>query len=102
MAPGPVILTLSSWAQSHLEEVLTAKTKKDFDDAFAAFVADGARITVNGTQTSRAAFSRLLWSDEQGDTSGSVAFKGTVAVPKDPKAIVQVRRVLCRRNRRGC
>ena len=31
---GPVILTLGSWAEQHLQEVLTAKSKSAFTEAF--------------------------------------------------------------------
>ena len=88
---GPIILTLSSWAQQHLQEMLTAKSKSAFDDAFKAFVAPHASITVNGMHMSRDKYMQMLWNDEANESSGAVEFKGTVEVPKDPKAIVQVR-----------
>ncbi|EKM52786.1 uncharacterized protein PHACADRAFT_261414 [Phanerochaete carnosa HHB-10118-sp] len=89
MGPGPVILTLDSWVEQHLQEVLTAKSQTAFDDAFDAFVALDASITVNGQHMSRAEYKKTLWNDEAHETSGTVTFKGTVAVPKNSKAIVQ-------------
>ena len=91
---GPVILTLGSWAEQHLQEVLTAKSKSTFTEAFDAFVAPHAHITVNGKSMSRSAYMKMLWNDEANETSGSVSFKGTVAVPKDSKEIIQVRSLL--------
>ena len=71
----PIILTLTSWAEQHLETVFTAKTAKDFDTAFDALVAADATITVNGAKTTRAAYKKLLRSEEANETSGSVSFK---------------------------
>ena len=37
--PLPEIPTLSSWAENHITALFTAKTTKEFDDAFDAFMA---------------------------------------------------------------
>ncbi|GJE93022.1 hypothetical protein PsYK624_091810 [Phanerochaete sordida] len=87
---GPVVLTLGSWAEKHLREVLEAKTRRAFDDAFDGFVPPHVAIAVNGAHTSRAEFKRLLWRDEEAESSARVAFKGVVEVPKRRDEIIQV------------
>ncbi|GJE98486.1 hypothetical protein PsYK624_147180 [Phanerochaete sordida] len=88
MSGGPIILTLTSWAEQRLQNVFTAKTEAAFDDAFDALVGTHATITVNGQKTSRAAYKKLLRSEEANETSGSVSFKGAVEVVKDTKALI--------------
>lgn len=92
MSGGPIILTLTSWAEQRLQNVFTAKTEAAFDDAFDALVGTHATITVNGQKTTRAAYKKLLRSEEANETSGSVSFKGAVEVVKDTKALIPVSR----------
>lgn len=93
MGPGPEVITLNLWVENHLRELLTAKAQAAFDDAFDAFVAPHASITVNGQHMSRAEYKKTLWNDEAHETSGTVSFKGTVAVSKDSKSLFPVCRV---------
>lgn len=90
MSHGPIILTLTSWVEQRLKAVLEASIKHDFDIAFDAFVAPSATITLNGQKVSRAHYSQLLWKEQDHDRSITVNFKGTVAVPKDSNAVIQV------------
>ena len=83
LAPGPVILTLGSWAQQHLTEVYTATTQSAFVSAFDAFVAPRAAITVNGAAESRDAYQQLLFAQEL-DPSKSVHFISLTALPSGP------------------
>lgn len=89
--PGPVILTLTSWVEQHLQEVLKATSKKAFDDAFDAFLSEHATITLNGVKVSRSHYKQQFWQEESHERSATVTFKGIVEVPKDPQAIIQVR-----------
>ncbi|GJE98489.1 hypothetical protein PsYK624_147210 [Phanerochaete sordida] len=88
MSTEPVFLTLANWAELRLQSVFTARDQEAFDNAFDALVAPHAVITVNGTKTSRAEYKTLLRSEEQNESSGDVAFKGTVEVVKNGKALV--------------
>ena len=90
MSGGPIILTLAGWAENRIQNVFTAKTEAAFDSAFDALVGAHASITVNGQKTTRAAYKKLLRAEEANETSGSVSFKGAVAVVKDAKALIPV------------
>lgn len=91
MPPGPEILTLENFAEQHLDALLTATSKSAFDAALDALLAPTAQIVLNGASVSRAAYGAYLWKAQAHESSATVAFKGVVAVPRDSKAIVQVR-----------
>ncbi|EKM52787.1 uncharacterized protein PHACADRAFT_211999 [Phanerochaete carnosa HHB-10118-sp] len=89
MDPGPVVLTLGSWAQQHMQEMMTAKSKDNFDKAFDAMVAPQATVTVNGQHMTREQYRKMMWNDEANEATGSITFRATVEVPKAPKKIIQ-------------
>lgn len=90
MPPGPVILTLSSWVQQHLREVITANSQSAFTDAMNAFVAPNAQITFNGASISRADYVQQIWQPQQHESNATLSFLGIIENPKDTSAIVQV------------
>ena len=91
LGPGPVILTLGSWLQQHLQEVYQATTQQDFQSALEAFVAPHATIVLNGKKVSRSEYMQQVWGEPSAQqTSAQLVFNDTVEVPTDPKAIVQV------------
>ena len=87
-----VIFTLPSWVHEHVQQIYAAKTEKDFDQAFDAFIAPNATIRVNGRGMSREEYKKLLHGESgiSSDTGGEVSFKDTVAVPNDKDKPVQV------------
>ena len=94
MPPGPEILTLENFIEQHLDALLTATSRKAFDAALDALLAPSATIVLNGAPASRAAYGDYMWRAQAHERSATVDFKGVVAVPRDSKAIVQVRAVL--------
>lgn len=85
MPPGPVLPTLSLWAQSHITALFKATTTEEFDDAFDAFLAKHTdSIVVNGEKLSRDAFKNRLQSARALERSAEVKYLGTVEV-KDEK-----------------
>ena len=87
--PGPVVLPLSNWAESHITELFTAD-EKSFEEAFDGFLTENASITVNGEHISRAQYKKHLQQEKALETGAQVAFTGVVEVPKDPKNPVLV------------
>ncbi|GJE93021.1 hypothetical protein PsYK624_091800 [Phanerochaete sordida] len=86
---GPVILTLGSWAEQHMREMMTAKTQSSFEDAFDAMVAPSATITVNGKHMTREQYKKMLWKEEANEANATITFRDMVEVPKSAKEIIQ-------------
>ncbi|KAI0683954.1 hypothetical protein BC835DRAFT_1422771 [Cytidiella melzeri] len=79
-----VLPKLSAWAQSHITALFEAKTTKDFDAAFDAFVAHKVEhIVVNGEQLSRAEYKAHLQSARAFEQSAQVKYLGTVEVASE-------------------
>jgi hypothetical protein len=88
--PIPIILELPDWVKQHLQLVYQAKTEKDFDTAFDAFISQHATITVNGEELSRSQYKKQLWNEQTSKVSATVDIKDIVAVPKRSNGEVQV------------
>ena len=81
---------LTNWAEKHIREVMTAKTKAEFDLAFTGMFKDDANITVNGHKKSLEQYRQMLWRDAETPGTSSVDFRATVAVPTPSKGTVKV------------
>lgn len=89
--PLPVVPSLSNMVELGLQDMLHAKSRRDFEKAFDGFIADDASITMNGRPVARNQYMEHLWKDQMLERSADVRFKEVVDVPNDPKALVQVR-----------
>ena len=79
--PLPEIPTLSSWAENHITTLFTAKTTKEFDDAFDAFMAHHVdSIVVNGQKLTRAQYKNSLVAIRAPEVSAEVKYLGVVEV----------------------
>ncbi|CCL99075.1 uncharacterized protein FIBRA_01087 [Fibroporia radiculosa] len=78
---GPIILTLTEWAENNISAIYKATTQNAFNSAFNAFVADDAHITVNGHELTREKYRQLL-QDQTGLENENVTFSGAVGVLK--------------------
>ena len=90
MTSNIVLPNLSAFVQGRVTALYTAKTPADFDSAFDLFVAEDARITVNGRHVSRDNYKKMVQGEITGDMGGSVQVQGVVSVPdpsKDARAI---------------
>ena len=73
-----------------LQNILQAKTRKDFEKAFDNFIADDASITMNGKPVALFHYREHLWNEQMLEKSANVQFKEVVEVVEDPKALLQV------------
>ncbi|KAI0094220.1 hypothetical protein BDY19DRAFT_880926 [Irpex rosettiformis] len=81
MPPGPVLLTLSLWAQGHITALFKATTTQEFDDAFDAFLAHRVdTIVVNGEKLTRDQYKSRLQAARSLEQSAEVKYLGTVEV----------------------
>ena len=90
MPPGPVLPTLSLWAQSHITALFKATTTQEFDDAFDAFLAHHVdSIVVNGEKLTKDQYKNRLQAARALEQSAEVKYLGTVEV-QDAKEGVKV------------
>jgi len=73
--------SLTNWTEQHLTTLFQATALADFNNAFDAFIAHNASITVNGQKTSRDDYKQMLGNKTAGEASASVNFLGTVEIP---------------------
>lgn len=90
MSHGPRIVPLDTWLEQHLQEIISATTKSAFEAAFNAAISKNVSITLNGKHISRSEYMQHIWDDETHERTGTVTFKGVVAVPNDTNATVEV------------
>ena len=88
--PLPVVPSLSNLVELGLQNMLHAKSRKDFEKAFDGFIAEDASITMNGKPVARTHYMEHLWKEQMLERSANVHFKEVVEVPDDPKALVPV------------
>ncbi|KAI0338588.1 hypothetical protein BDW22DRAFT_1432388 [Trametopsis cervina] len=79
----PIILTLTSWTQTRIQNLFAATTQAQFQEAYDAFFAQDVQLTVNNRSISRSDFENELWQTASTKTSASVQFLGTVEIPTD-------------------
>lgn len=89
-ANAPIIRTLSDWTEQRITALYQPTTKQQFQEAFNAFVAKHAEITLNGKKISREHFEEQLWDTQTDKKSASVTYLGTVDVPKDANEPLEV------------
>ncbi|OSX60170.1 hypothetical protein POSPLADRAFT_1148278 [Postia placenta MAD-698-R-SB12] len=77
----PVVLTLTAWMEDRLKAIYSATTAAAFDEAFDAFLAKHAHITVNGKQLSREHYKQHLRKEKNDELSAKVTISDTVEVP---------------------
>ncbi|KAI0094221.1 hypothetical protein BDY19DRAFT_1052113 [Irpex rosettiformis] len=83
--PLPIPVSLSNWAQDHITALFTAKTTKEFDDAFDAFLAHFVdSIVVNGQKLTRDQYKASLVNIRAPEFSAEVKYLGVVEA-KDEK-----------------
>ncbi|CCL99832.1 uncharacterized protein FIBRA_01856 [Fibroporia radiculosa] len=82
--PGPVIPNLVSWTENSLSAIYKAKTDAEFETAFKDFVADDARITVNGKHFTRQQYKERLQA-AKGTTLATpeLTFNDAIEVPSN-------------------
>ncbi|KAI0945934.1 hypothetical protein AcV7_010044 [Taiwanofungus camphoratus] len=87
---GPVLLSLTSWAEEHISAILTASTQAEFDAAFDAAFIEGVHVTFNGEHLSREHYKKITEKVVLKETSrqGPV-FANSVEVPTDSKDPIQ-------------
>jgi hypothetical protein len=83
MTSAIVLPRLSAWVEGHVEALFEAKTERDFERAFDAFLAKNPVITVNGVHTSRADYMKRLQVDRALEASASITFGEAVQVDKE-------------------
>ena len=83
MSVNIVLPDLPNFVQGRITALYTAKTPAEFDSAFDAFVAEDARITLNGKHISRANYKKTIMGEIANDVSANVQFQGVVSVPAD-------------------
>lgn len=93
----PIILTLTSWTQTRIQNLFAATTQAQFQEAYDAFFAQDVQLTVNNRTISRSDFENELWQTASTKTSASVQFLGTVEIPTDSSNPLEVRilRYIC-------
>ncbi|KAH8093132.1 hypothetical protein BXZ70DRAFT_950206 [Cristinia sonorae] len=84
MSTAAVLPGLTDWVKQHVTTLYTATSKDAFTDAFNAFVAKNASITVNGKKISRDQYMQQLLSQKFEEAGAEVNFLATVEVPADP------------------
>ncbi|EMD41322.1 hypothetical protein CERSUDRAFT_89890 [Gelatoporia subvermispora B] len=80
--PGPVLVKLIPYAELHIQNIFSATSQADFDEAFDAFISQNASITVNGKQLTRHEYKQRLQSENPFLQSSIVTFSNAVAVPQ--------------------
>jgi hypothetical protein len=80
---------LISWAERNLTAILQATTQEAVSEAIGRFLAQDARITVNGESVSVADYSKFAAPIVLKE-GAEVKYDATVEVPKDPKNPSQV------------
>jgi len=79
-----VLPPLTTWAEERLRAIFNAEGKAQLTEAFDAFVAPHAHITVNGASLSRAQYLARFANEEAAERSqdpAQVSFSGAVASP---------------------
>ena len=83
MTSNIVLPPLPKFVQQRITALYSAKTPADFDDAFDAFVAEDARITLNGKHVSRNTYKKMIKGEISNDAGAEVTFQGVVSVDAD-------------------
>ena len=83
------LLILPDWVQRGIQEMYSAKTAKDFDTAFDAFIAPNARIQFNGKHISREQYKKTIRGDAVDDAGSSVTFNSVVSVQDSKSEVVR-------------
>ncbi|KDQ62740.1 hypothetical protein JAAARDRAFT_30645 [Jaapia argillacea MUCL 33604] len=83
MTSAIVLPNLTQWTESRITAILKATSTTDFDQAFDAFIAPDAQITVNGAPLTRDQYKQQLAGEGLLEALASVTFNGAVEVPTD-------------------
>jgi len=83
MAPGPVLLPLTTWTEEHISAIYNATTTADLDASLDAFLTKHAHITVNGKHLSREGYKALLAAEKANELNARVTFGGAIFVPSN-------------------
>ncbi|OCH92814.1 hypothetical protein OBBRIDRAFT_402393 [Obba rivulosa] len=81
MTANIVLPSLTNWAEQHVQAIFNATTQSDFDSAFDNFLAQNAKITVNGKHISRDQYKTRLQAENPIEVQVSLTFDGAVEVP---------------------
>ena len=81
MSSNIVLPDLPTWVQQHIQDVYSAKSDKDFNQAFDLFVAPDATIRLNGRQMQRDEYKKVLRGQTTGDARADIEFRDVVAAP---------------------
>jgi len=81
MSSDIALLPLSLWTQTHIANIYKTTTPSSLKEALDAFLAQDAKIIVNGIQISRAEFANQLQSQKFDEAGAIVTFTGTVEAP---------------------
>jgi hypothetical protein len=84
------IPSLIAWTESHLKALLEATRPEAVKEAIHKFLANDARITVNGKHVSVDEYSQFA-AEIKNKRSAEVKFDAAVSVPKDQKEPTKVR-----------
>ncbi|EPQ51124.1 hypothetical protein GLOTRDRAFT_49415 [Gloeophyllum trabeum ATCC 11539] len=78
--------SLTQWTEEHLSAIFEATNSQAFNQAFDAFIAPDAVITVNGVKTSVAQYKQQLQGEAFLEASATVKYDGAVEVPDSEKS----------------